>query len=73
MGNLKQQFISECENRVDDPKYLIVAVSLPTGATEIITNTEQIGSKAEYYKNAYDENFCLKTNPAIKIIGYMLV
>ena len=73
MSDLKQKFISECENRVGDPKYLIVAVSLPTGAVEIITNTEQIGSKTEYYKNAYDENFCLKTNPAIKIVSYMLV
>lgn len=73
MGNLKARFIDECENRVGDPKYLIVAVQLPTGAIEIITNTDQIGSKAEYYKNAYDDDFCLKANPQIKIINYMLV
>lgn len=53
--------------------YLIVAVKLPTGAIEIITNTDQIESKVEYYKNAYDDNFCLKNNPAIQIVGYMLV
>lgn len=54
-------------------KYLVVAVKLPTGAIELITNTDQIESKVEYYKNAYDDNFCLKTNPAIQIVGYMLV
>lgn len=54
-------------------KYLVAAVKLPTGAIELITNTDQIESKVEYYKNAYDDNFCLKTNPAIQIVGYMLV
>lgn len=71
--NLKERFMNECETREGDPKYLIVAVLLPTGAVEIITNTEQIGSKAEYYKNAYDNDFCLKANSLIKIINYMLV
>jgi hypothetical protein len=71
--NLKERFMNECETREEDLKYLIVAIQLPTGAVEIITNTEHIGSKAEYYKNAYDENFCLKANSSIKIINYMLV
>lgn len=53
--------------------YLVVAVKLPTGAIELIANTEQLQSKVEYYKNAYDDNFCLKNNPAIQVVGYMLV
>lgn len=53
--------------------YLVVAVKLPTGAIELITNTQNIDSKVEYYKNAYDDNFCLKANSQIEIIDYMLV
>ena len=72
---LRMKFLNETDPNNDARKitYLIVAVKLPTGAIEIITNTEQIQSKIEYYRNAYDDNFCLKTNTAIKIVGYMLV
>ena len=79
LGELRQRFIEETESADFDgvfsrkPTYLIMAVKLPTGAIEIITNTDQLKSKAEYYKNAYDENFCLKTNPVIQIVGFMLV
>ncbi len=71
--DLKAKFIKECKNREGDPKYLVIAVKLPNGAIELITNTEKIGEKAEYYSKAYDEYFCLKTNPDIKIIDFMLV
>jgi hypothetical protein len=73
---LRLKFLNETDKQNFEPdkaKYLIVAVKLPTGAIELITNTDQIESKVEYYKNAYDDNFCLKTNPAIQIVGYMLV
>lgn len=71
--SLKERFIKECENCECDPKYLIVAVKLSSGAIELITNSDQIGNKAEYYKNAYDDEFRLKSNPEIQIINYMLV
>jgi hypothetical protein len=72
---LRRQFLNVTDPNNDARKitYLIVAVKLPTGAIELITNTEQLQSKIEYYRNAYDDNFCLKTNTAIKIVGYMLV
>lgn len=68
---LRCKFLADSD-WAENPKYLVVAVKLPTGAIELITNTEQIQSKIEYYKNAYDENFCLKTNPVIQIVGFML-
>ena len=56
-----------------EPQYLVVAVRLPNKSVEIITNTQNIPSKMEYYRNAYDDNFKLKTCPDIQIINYMLV
>ncbi|MNL78835.1 hypothetical protein D3C87_2053180 [compost metagenome] len=51
-----------------------MAVESPTGAIETITNhSVNIPGKVEYYKNAYDDNFQLKNNPAISIVGFMLV
>ena len=55
-----------------EPKYLVVAVELNTGAIEFITNTNLIRSKIEYYLNAYDDNMQLKANNAIKIKDIMV-
>jgi hypothetical protein len=68
---LKEKFINETQKK--DIKYLIVAVKLPTGAIEVITNTQEIGTKIEYYTNAYNEEFKLKTNTNIEIINFMIV
>lgn len=73
---LRMKFLAETEgfeSQATKRTYLIVAVKLPTGAIELITNADQLQTKIEYYKNAYDDNFCLKTNPAIQIVGFMLV
>jgi hypothetical protein len=32
-----------------------------------------IASKAEYYAKAYDEEFKLRTNPEVRIAGYLMV
>lgn len=55
------------------PKFIVAAVSLPTGAVELITNTEQIESKIEYYLSAYDEEMRLKTKSEIFIKAVMVV
>lgn len=52
---------------------VVVAVKLPIGAIEIITNTQMLGEKLTYYIHAYDDDFRLKTNPAIQIVEYMIV
>jgi hypothetical protein len=49
----------------------VVAVKLPTGATEIIINTEAIETKRDYCDIAYDDDLCLKSNPCIKLVNYM--
>lgn len=52
---------------------LTVAVQLPTGAIETITNTQDIQAKVDYYENAYDDDMHLKANSQVRIIGYMAV
>lgn len=70
--NLKDQFILKCEE-VKVPKIISVAVKLPNGAVEVITNTEDTVTKAFYYTEMYDENFCLKHNSLVQIVGFMVV
>jgi hypothetical protein len=73
---LRESFCRELDyldGRLDLLKVLTVAVRLPNGAIEVITNTSEIPSKIGYYLNAYDKDFKLKANPQIQIVGYMLV
>lgn len=55
------------------PKAVVVAVKLPSGAIEIITNTQHLIDKLDYYAAAYDKRFRLITNPEVQIVGYMIV
>jgi hypothetical protein len=73
---LKDQFLDQfrhSKSMFGEVKKMVVAVRLPTGATELIINTDQIESKVEYYKNAYDDDMKLKNNPAIEIVGCLFV
>ena len=69
---LKEQLIAVAET-IKEPKVLVVAVQLPTGAIEIITNTTNIDAKLEYYTTMYDDEFKLRANPKVKVIGAMIV
>ena len=69
---LKEQLIAVAET-IKEPKVLVVAVQLPTGAIEIITNTTNIDAKLEYYTTMYDDEFRLLTNPKVRIVGAMIV
>lgn len=71
--SLKNQFIIDVRQLRSTPKVLTVAVELPSGAIEVITNTEGLQEKFEWYTTKYDEDFKLIANPVIRIVGYMLV
>jgi hypothetical protein len=73
MNRLRERFVNEINHGVDGARLITVAVQLPTGAIETITNTECIPEKLGYYMNAYDDQFRLKANPLVKIVGYMIV
>lgn len=66
---LKNQFHKRVLN-AGVPKVLIVCVLLPSGAVETIINTQDTVAKASYYLNNYDEEFKLKNNPNVQIIGF---
>lgn len=69
---LKERFIQDFL-AIEQPQVLAVAVKLPTGPIETIVNYQGLGVKINYYMNAYDDDFRLKVNESIQIVGYMLV
>lgn len=72
----REQFKAQYEqskSRFGEINKVVVAVKLPTGATEIIVNSEQVESKIHYYLSAYDDGLRLKSNGDIQIVGFMFV
>jgi 3-oxoacyl-ACP reductase-like protein len=51
---------------------IVVAMVLPTGAVEIITNTQFIPEKMAYYNDMYDELLRLKANDNVYMKGWMI-
>jgi hypothetical protein len=72
MNEIRNRFLDDVDC-VKEPKVITVAVELPTGAIEIITNTQFVKEKIQYYLQAYDDEFRLRANPAIAIVGHMIV
>lgn len=70
--SLKEKFVEECKEK-KVPKIISVAVKLPSGAIEVITNTQDTVTKALYYTDTYDKDFRLKHNKDIQIVGFMVV
>jgi hypothetical protein len=52
---------------------LVLATKLPSGATEIMINTEDIPGKVKYIDDTYGDDMAMRNNPMIKIIDYMFV
>ena len=72
MNLIRESFMDESITEIEKATYLVVAVKLPTGAIELITNTTNLVNKADYYVTAYDDDFRLKNNKDIQIVGYMI-
>jgi hypothetical protein len=53
-------------------KVLVTLVKLPTGAIEVITNTQFLESKIDYLCYAYDGDFKLNNNKVVEIVGYVI-
>jgi len=72
----KQEFEADYKNSLalfGEITQMIISVKLPTGAKEMIINTQDIPNKYQYYINAYDDDMKLKTCPSIQIVGCMFV
>lgn len=70
---LKEKFVLDVFSSNKEFCVLTVAVKLPTGAIEVITNHQNIKEKIDYYLNTYDQEFKSKNNPEVQIVGYMAV
>lgn len=68
----KQKFVSDYNDKIKI-KLIVVAVQLPSGAVEIITNYEDLEDKYMYYLETYDENMIMYKNENIRIIDWMIV
>lgn len=76
MNRVREEFVNEANSLKSHgaaPKVLTVAVELPSGAVEVITNTEETESKIDYYLENYDSDFRLIANDKIQIVGFMIV
>lgn len=74
---LKQKFIEETISPgngtpIKGFEVLVTLVKLPSGAIETIVNHDGIRSKIEYINNAYDDEFKLKANPEVEIVGFVV-
>lgn len=55
------------------PRVIVVIIQLPTGAIEVIQNSEQIESKVAYYGKAYDTYGLHNSGAGIQILDFILV
>jgi len=76
-AELRESFIDQTISKgngtpIKNIDVVVTAVSLPNGAIETITNYQGVESKIEYLRDAYDEEFKLKSNPDVEIVGFMV-
>lgn len=53
-------------------KVVVTIVKLPSGALEVIVNTDNLNDKLNYIINAYDDDLKLKSNQDIAIVDYLI-
>lgn len=68
----KHTFVEDYNKQVR-VRAIVVAIQLPSGAVEIITNYEDLENKYMYYMETYDENMVMYKNENIRIIDWMIV
>ena len=73
MDSLKQEFVKEFDEKVMTMKYLVLAIRLPNGAIELITNTMDFQEKFQYIMSAYDKDMKIYNNISIQIVNWMIV
>ena len=66
----KEFLIEQFEKAMKDKKCVYVIVNIFGNEEIIINKAENVKSKLEYYKKAYDDNLVLKTNKDIEIVSF---
>ncbi|MEG1636122.1 MAG: hypothetical protein RR324_01285 [Cellulosilyticaceae bacterium] len=70
---VRQKLLNAFNDNRSSYTKLVVAIQLPTQATEIIINTEGIHNKLAYYVNNYDDTMHLKSCTDIKMLDFMII
>lgn len=77
MSALRLKFEADVKNdifgTVADYRVFVLATRIPSGAIETMVNYEGIPDKVKDVLSRYDEDFRLKGNPSVQIVGYLLV
>lgn len=72
----REKIIKKVENLDKESKPLslvVTVVKLPTGALEVITNTQFLIEKIRYILDAYDENLRLKKCNDIELVDCIIL
>lgn len=68
----KHNFVEDYNKQIR-VRVIVVAIQLPSGAIEIITNYEDLENKYMYYLETYDENMIMYKNENIRIIDWIIL
>ena len=70
---LKEKFIQDYENKNNRAKYIVVAVQGVDGNVDIHVHAYDLNNMFRHYCEMYYDNFELKNNVMVKVVGYMIV
>lgn len=65
-------FVQDYSERVR-VRAIVVAIQLPSGAVEIITNYEDLENKYMYYLETYDSDMIMYKNRSIRILDWIIL
>jgi hypothetical protein len=54
-------------------RLIVVAVQLPSGAIEVIQNTDDLENKYMYYLETYNKDMVMVKNPNIRILDWIIL
>ena len=57
----------------DNISLIVTVVQLPSGAKEVIVNSQELTDKIDYLLQAYDENLVLKTFDKIRMLDFIIL
>lgn len=70
--SLKMKFTQDYSQKAI-VKAIVVAIQLPSGSVEIITNYEDLENKYLYYLETYNEDMKKYENSDVRVIDWMIL
>lgn len=70
--NIFKNILEDMISGQTNVKIIILVIELPSGALEVITNSENLIDKMQYIINTYDDRLHMKSNQDIRIADYII-